>query len=151
MMQFSIMTTGWHTNPDILKFSRSVRLCQQAESPWRAAQQASVFHYLPEFVQLMSIQPSHPLSSLSLAFSLSQHQGLFQWVGPSHQVAKVLGVSASASVLPMNIQDWFPLGFAGLIPFQSKGLSRIFSRTTVQRHQFFSAQYFLLSSFHICT
>ena len=49
-------------------------------------------------------------------------------------------VSASASVLPMNIQDWFPLGWTGWISFQSKGLSRVFSNTTVQKHQFFSAQ-----------
>ena len=49
-------------------------------------------------------------------------------------------VSASASVLPMNIQDWFPLGFTGWISLQSKGLSRVFSNTTVQKHQFFSTQ-----------
>ena len=51
-----------------------------------------------------------------------------------------IGVSASASVLPMNIQDWFPLGLIALISFQSKGLSRVFSNTTVQKHQFFSTQ-----------
>ena len=51
-----------------------------------------------------------------------------------------IGVSASASVLPMNIQDQFPLGWTGWISLQSKGLSRVFSNTTVQKHQFFSAQ-----------
>ena len=51
-----------------------------------------------------------------------------------------IGVSASASVLPMNIQDWFPLGFTGLIFLQSKGLSRVFSNTTVQKHQFLGTQ-----------
>ena len=51
-----------------------------------------------------------------------------------------IGVSASVSVLPMNIQDWFPLGWTGSISLQSKGLSRVFSNTTVQKHQFFSAQ-----------
>ena len=50
-------------------------------------------------------------------------------------------VSASASVLPMNIQDWFPLGLTGLISLQSKGLSSIFSNITVQKHQFFGAQF----------
>ena len=50
------------------------------------------------------------------------------------------GVSASASVHPMNIQDWFPLGWTGWISLQSKGLSRVFSNTTVQKHQFFSTQ-----------
>ena len=48
-----------------------------------------------------------------------------------------IGISASASVLLMNIQDWFPLGWTGLIPLQSQGLSRVFSNTTVQKHQFF--------------
>ena len=51
-----------------------------------------------------------------------------------------IGASTSASVLPMNIQDWFHLGLTGLISLQSKGLSRVFSNTTVQKHQFFSAQ-----------
>ena len=51
-----------------------------------------------------------------------------------------IGVSASTSVLPMNIQDWFPLGLAGWISLQSKGLSKVFSNTTVQKHQFFSTQ-----------
>ena len=51
-----------------------------------------------------------------------------------------IGASASTSVLPMNIQDWFPLGFTGLISLQSKGLSRVFSNTTIQKHEFFSAQ-----------
>ena len=60
------------------------------------------------------------------------------------------GVSASASVLPMNIQDWFPLGLTGLISLQSKGLSRVFSNTTVGKHQFFRTQPSLLSSSHIC-
>ena len=51
-----------------------------------------------------------------------------------------IGVSASASVLPMSIQDWFPLGWTGWISLQSKGLLRVFSNTTIQKHQFFSAQ-----------
>ena len=62
-----------------------------------------------------------------------------------------IGVSASASVLPMNIQDWFPLGWTGWISLQSTGLSRVFSNTTVQKHQFFSAQLSLWSNSHIYT
>ena len=110
-----------------------------------------VHHQLPEFTQTPvhcigdTIPPSHPLSShFPPAFNLSQHQGLFQWVGSSHQEAKVLvhlQNSASASVLPMNIQDWFPLGWIGCISLQSKGLSRVFSNTTVQKHQFFGPQF----------
>ena len=62
-----------------------------------------------------------------------------------------IGASASASVLPMNIQGWFLLGLTGLISSLSKGLSRVFSKTTIQRHQFFGTQPFLLSSFNIHT
>ena len=88
-----------------------------------------------------ALQLSHPLSSPSPpTFSLSQHQGLFQWVSSSHQVAKVIGASASASVLPMNIQDWFPFWLTGLNSPQYKGLSKVFSNTTVRKHQFFGAQ-----------
>ena len=89
-----------------------------------------------------AIQSSHPLSYPSpLAFNLFQHQGLFQWVGSSHQVGgQSIGASASASVLAMNIQDWFPLELTGLISLQSKGLSRVYTNTTVQKHPFFSAQ-----------
>ena len=59
------------------------------------------------------------------------------------------GVSASASVLPMNIQGWFPLGWTGWISLQSKGLSRVFSNTIVQKHQFFGTQLSLWSNSHI--
>ena len=62
-----------------------------------------------------------------------------------------IGASGLASVLPMNIQSWFPLGLTGLISLQSKGLSRVFSSNTVWRHQFFSTQSLLLSSSHIHT
>ena len=95
-----------------------------------------------------AIQPSHPLSFPSPAFNLSQHQGLFQGVSSSHQVDKVLGVSASASVLPMCVQGRFPFGLTDLIFLLFKGLSRVFSNTTVQKHQFFGAQLSLLSNSH---
>ena len=83
-------------------------------------------------------QPSHPLSSPSPpALNLSQHQGRPQWVSfPMSQLfpsgGQSIGVSASASFLPMNIQDWFPLVWTSWISFQSKGLSRVFSNTTVK-------------------
>ena len=102
-----------------------------------------VHHQLPEFTQTYvqvsdAVQTSHPLSSptppapslpASESFPLSQ---LFAWGGQS------IGVSASASVPPVNTQNWFPLGWTGWISLQSKGLSRVFSNTTVQKHQFFS-------------
>ena len=62
-----------------------------------------------------------------------------------------IGVSASTSVLPMNIQDWSPLGWTGWISLQSKGLSRVFSNTTAQKHQFFGAQLSLWFNSHIHT
>ena len=61
-----------------------------------------------------------------------------------------IGVSAYASVLPMNIQDWFLLGFTGFISLLSKGLSRVFSSSTIWKHQFFGTQPSLWSNFHIC-
>ena len=95
------------------------------------------------------IQPSHPLSSLSPpAPNPSQHQSLFQWVNSSHGLS--IGVSALASVLPMNTQDW-SLEWTGWISLQFKGLSRVFSNTTVQKHQFFGAQLSSQSNSHIHT
>ena len=106
-----------------------------------------VHHRLQKFTQTHvhwvgdAIQPSHPplspsppaLQSVpeSESFPMSQ---LFAWGGQS------IGVSALASVLPVNTQDWSPLEWTGWISLQSKGLSRVFSNTTVQKHQFFSAQ-----------
>ena len=128
-------------------------------TPWTAACQASLsitnsqsLHKLmPIELDGWAIQPSHHLSSLSPpAFNLSQHQGLFQWVSSSHQMAQSIGVSAS-SVLPMNIQDWFPLGWTSWISLQSKGLSRVFSNTTVQKHQFFGTQLSSQSNSYIHT
>ena len=93
-----------------------------------------VHHQLPEPTQTHvhwvsdAIPPSNPLSSPSPALNLSQHQGLFKWVSSSHQVAKVWSFSFNIS-LPMNTQDWSPLGWTGLISSQSKGLSRVFSNT----------------------
>ena len=118
----------------------------------------SIHYQLPEFTQPHvhwvsdAIQPSHPLSSPSPpTFNLSQHQRLFKWVSSSHQVAKSIGVSASTSVLPMSTQDWSPLGWIGWISLQFKGLSRVFSNTMVQKHQFFGAQLSSQSNSHIHT
>ena len=115
-----------------------------------------VHHQLLELAQTQvyqvgnAIQPSHPLSSPSPpAFNLSQHQSLFKWVSSSHQVAKVLELQLQ--IIPMNIQDWFPLRLTDWISLLSKGISKVFSNTAVQKHQFFSAQLSLWSSFHIHT
>ena len=86
----------------------------------------------------------HPtISSSVVPFSHLQSfpaSGSFLMSQLSASGAQSIGVSVSASVLPMNIQFWFPLGWTGWISLQSKGLSRVFSNSTVQKHQFFSAQ-----------
>ena len=99
-------------------------------------------HQLPELSQTHvqwvgdAIQPSHHLKSPTPpAFNLSQYQGLFQWISSLLSGGQRIG--ASASVLPMNIQDWFPLELTDLISLLSMGLSRVFSNTTAQKHQFF--------------
>jgi len=78
-----------------------------------------------------------PFSSHLQSFPASGSFQMSQYFPSSGQST---GVSASASVLPMNIQDWFPLGWNGWISLQSKGLPRVFSNTMVQKHQFFSTQ-----------
>ena len=138
-----ILLTSLHA-----QFSSVTQSCPTLCDPMnRSTPGLPVHHHLPEFTQTHfhwvsdAIQPSHPQSSPSPpAPNSSQHQSffpmsqLFTWGGQS------IGVSASASVLPMNTKDWSPLGWTGWISLQSKGLSRVFSNTTVQKHQFFGAQ-----------
>ena len=109
-----------------------------------------LYHQLPESTQThvhwvsRAIQPSHSLSSPSPpALNLSQHQGLLNESALHIRWPKYIGVSASTSVLPMNTQDLSPIGWTGCISLQFKGLSRVFSNTTVQKHQFFGAQFSL--------
>ena len=116
-----------------------------------------VHHQLPEFTQNHvhrvsdAIQLSHPLSSSSPpASNPSQHQSfpmsrLFAWGGQS------TGVSALASFQPKKPQGWSPSEWTGWISLQSQGLSRVFSNTTVQKHQFFGAQVSSQSNSHIHT
>ena len=87
-----------------------------------------------------------PFSSCPQSFAASESFPM-SWLFTSD--GQSIGVSASALVLPINIQDWFPLGWTGRISLQSKGLSRVFSNTTVQKHQFFGAQPSLWSNSHI--
>ena len=95
-----------------------------------------------------AIQTSCPRSSPSPpAPNPSQHQGLFQWVNSSHEVAKVLEFQLQHP----SFQDWSPLGWTGWISLQSKGLSRVFSNTTVQKHQLFGSQLSSQSNSHIHT
>ena len=96
----------------------------------------TVLHHLLEFAQIHvpwvsdAIQPSHSLLPPSpFAFNLFQHQGLFLMSQVFKSDDQSTGTSASASILPMNIQGWFPLGLTGSIYLKSKGLSRVFSST----------------------
>ena len=89
-----------------------------------------------------------PFSSCLQSFPASGSFPMSQYFASDGQTN---GVSASARVLPTNIQDWFPLGLTSLISLQTKGFSRVFSNTTVQKHQFFSTQLSLKSNSHIHT
>ena len=114
--------------------SPTPRTCSNSWSSSRQCHPTVSFSVIP-FSRLQS-------SPASVYFPMSQ---LFESGGQS------IGASVLLSVLPMNIQDWFPLGLTGLIFLQSKGLSRVFSNTTVQKHQFFGAQLSLWSNLHIHT
>ena len=108
-----------------------------------------VSHHLPEFAQVHvhcvrdSIQPSHLVSPSSSALNLSWHQGLFQWITLHIMWPKYCSFS-----LPVSTQGSFPLRLTDLISLQSKKLSKVFSSTTVQKHQSFGAQPSLGSSSH---
>ena len=147
----------WHSFPFLLdtclssiptvQFSSVTQSCPTLCDPMNCSTPGLSVHYqLPESTQTHvhqvsdAIQPSHPLSSPSppapnpshhQSFTMSQH---FAWGGQS------TGVSALASFLPTKSQAWSPSGWTGWLSLQSKGLSRVFSNTTVQKHQFFSAQ-----------
>ena len=124
---------------------------------WTIARQASLsFTTSWSLLKLLSIESVMPSKHLSLsppyplALNLSEHQIFFFFFFFKYQVftsgGQNIGMSASASVLPMNIQGWFTLGLTSLNPLKSKGLSRVFSSTTVQKHQFFGAQTSLWSN-----
>ena len=128
-------------------FSSVTQLCPTLCDPMNCSMPGlHAHHQHAEFMQMHvhqvgdAIQPSHPLPSPSTpapnpsqfqSFPMSQ---LFTWGGQS------TGVSALASVLPKNTQDWSPLGGTCWISMQSKGLSRVFSNTIIQKHQFFGTQ-----------
>ena len=170
---------GWNLNAYYyvkeanLKRLSSVQLLSHVWlfAPWTAACQASLSitnsQKLLRFMSIESVMPSsHPItiqpsndhptiSSTVIPFSFHLQSfpasGSFQMSQLFTSGGQSIGVSASASVLPINIQDWSPLGWTGWISLQSKGLSRVFSNTTVQKHQFFGTQLSLQSNSHIHT
>ena len=116
-------------------------------TPWTAAHQASLFitnsHSLLKLMSIGSVMPSNHfilyrplllLPSILPSIRVFSNESVLRIGGQS------IGVSASASVLPMNIQDWFPLRWTGWISLQSKRFSRVFYNTTIQQHQFFGTQ-----------
>ena len=135
-------------NLSSVQFSHSV--VSDSVIPWTAAHQASLSitnsWSLLKVTSIESVMPSTTSSTVVpffcclqsfLAWGSFPMSQLLAWGGQS------IGVSASASVLPMNTQDWSLLGWIGLISLHSKGLSRVFSNTTIQKHQFFGAQFSL--------
>ena len=148
------MRKSWTVFSSVQSLSR-VRLFA---TPWTAAHQASLS--ITNSEACSNSCPSSrccrptisssviPFSSCLQSFPASGSFPKSQFFASGGQS---IGASASASVLPMNIQDWFPLGLTGWISLQSKGPLRVFFNTTVQKHQFFSAQLSLQSNSHIHT
>ena len=152
------MAEELNLNPSIspTKLVQSPSRVRLFSTQWAAARQASLFFTISRSLLKLTcielVTPSdhliicHPLLLLSSIFPsirVFANELVLPWGGQS------IGVSASASVLPVNIQDWFPLGSTDLISLLSKGLSRVFSNTTVEKHQFFGAQLSSQSNSHI--
>ena len=137
---------------------QSLSCVQLFVTPWTTASQASLSitncQSLPKLMSIESVMPSNHLILCRLLFllpSIFPSIRVFSNESSLRISGQSIGVSASSSVLPMNTQDSFPLAWTGWISLQSKGLSRVFSNTTVQKHQFFGAQLCLESNSHIHT
>ena len=142
----------------LYKFLFSGSVVSKSVIPWTAT-----YHVSLSITNSWSCSNSSPLSQwchLTIWFSVVPFSSHLQFSPASGSFpvsqffisgGQIIGVSASASVFSLNVQDWFPLGWTGWISLQSKGLSRVFSYTTVQKHQFFSTQLSLQSSSHIHT
>ena len=134
---------------------KSLSHVQLFATPWTAACQASLsITNSWSLLKLMSISwwchPTllNPLCPLLLLLQSSPASGSFPVSQFFASVGQSIEASVSALVLPVNIQDWFPLGLTGLISLQSKGLSRVFSSTTIQKQHFLNTQTSLWSSLH---
>ena len=148
----------WTNDKQGLSSVQSLSRVRLFATPWIAARQASLSITITRSsLRLTSIESVMPSSHLILgrpllllppvppSISVFSNESTLSWGGQS------IGVSALASVLPMNTQDWSPLEWTGWISLKSKGLSRVFSNTTVQKHQFIGAQLSSQSNFHIHT
>ena len=129
------------------QFSSVLSLCSVRlfATPWTAACQAFLsFTISRSLLKLMSFESVMPSNHLVFCCCFLLLPSIFPSIRAMSQFfasgGQSIGASASASVFLMNIHDWFPLGLTGLISLQSKGLSRVFSNTTVQKHRFVRAQ-----------
>ena len=143
----SIKSDIFFINLGIISFSSAVQSCLTLATPWAAARQAflSITNSQSslKLLSIVSVMPSnHLILYCPLLFMLQSFlaSGFFPMSQFFSSGGQNIGVSVSATVFPMKIQDWFPLGWSGWISLQSKGLSRVFSNTTVQKHQFLSIQ-----------
>ena len=141
-----------------VQFSSVTQSCPTLCDPMnRSMPGLPVHHQLPEFTQTHvhwitdAIQPSHPVVPFSFCLQSFPTSRFFQMNQLFASGGQSIGVSTSTLVFPINTQDWSALGWIGWISLQSKGLSRVFSNTTVQKHQFFSAQLSSKSNSHIHT
>ena len=143
--------TSHQSKHSFIQFSSVQSLSVQLfATPWTAAHQASLSNTnsrsLPKLISIELVMPSnHLILCRPLLFVPSIFPNIMVFSNESALCIRWpnIGVSASTSVLPMNNQNWSPLGWTGWISLQSKGLSRVFSNTTVQKHQFFSARFSL--------
>ena len=133
----------------MFQFSRSV--VSNSATPWTAAHQASLsITNAQSLLKLMYIELVMPSNHLILCLPLLLLPSITLSIRIfPNELVLLIGATASASVLPMNIQDWFPLWLTGLISLQSKDLSRVFSNNTVQKNEFFGAQLSWWSNFHM--
>ena len=141
-----------------VQFRSVTQSCQLFVTPWTEACQSSLSitnsQSSPKLMSIELVMPSnHPILCHTFSSRLQSFpaSGSFQMSQLFTSNGHSIGVSASASVLPTNIQDWFPLGWISWISLQSKGLSRVVCNTTVQKHQFFGAQPSSQSNSHIHT
>ena len=163
-----LLSREWKDNPDIKPWSNNHKFWIMEDCPVQFSRSVVSDSLPPHVLQHSRLPCPSPTPGVYLNLC-----PLSQWCHPTLILCRPLllplqsfpasvsqffasggqriGVSASASVLPMNIQDWFPLGLTGLISLQSKGLSRVFSNTTVQTYQFFGTQLSSQSNSHIHT
>ena len=145
----------WSPLKDWEEVSSVCQLCLIFATPWTAAHQASISITnsrspsnpcpLSWWCNLTIFSSVVPFSSCPKYFPASGSLPMSQLFASDGQN---IGVSVSTSVFPVNTQDWYPLGWTGWISLQSKGLSRVFSSTTVQKHQFFGTQLFYSPTFN---